>query len=515
MQAKVMVSDRVITKIDGNGKSTEYPTRPKGGSMMTSMVGSDMQIRLNNSIVLNHKDGRISLDFSSEGISHNFILGELLGDELSGMTKPMERTLSMETTRKLDDSLSKAKHACDMYSSFKIDPWQKDRKFVPKVDPKSTLNDLLDQLSNLQQTMTSHSQLAPIDLEWNTELGLKKSLAKQHPQCPGQTRRNWSIARVGGKCTEERLANTKPTVETPKSIPMISQLKLNSLIEELSGRGTLLVVVCIATYAKEQSGYALAYAEKTQTELAQRLGSSAADSVRIVALELSEISGFMDQYNFREVLPGEHAPSCLMFKGGHLVPGYPRRLAGLRIPLGSAFLARPQVLLVEPDPGNQIKLERALRRCGYSSDLAYGKDDRGEGLSLSQTAAHAQRLASRQQVYGVLMISLSFRADVIRGIISSVKRNEPKAFVVGFNGSIQTDEDQELRKQLFSECDHVCAHIPSNTVLQTVLSKCEVGHPIFGKGCAHKREFADEIMGVIQDGRGKSTTLLPSQVPST
>jgi len=361
--------------------------------------------------------------------------------------------------------------------------------------------------------MTSHTQLAPLDLQWNNEHSLKKSLAKHHPQCPGQTKKNWSIARVGGKCTEERLQNAKPTVETPKTVPVISQLKLTSLIEELSGRGILLVVVCIATYAKEQSGYALTFAEKTQTELSQRLGSNVAESVRMVAIELSEISGFMDQYNFRDVLPGEHAPSCLMFRGGHLVPGYPKRLAGLRIPLGSAFLARPQVLLVEPDPGNQFKLERALRRCGYSSDLAYGKDDSGD--SLSQTAAHASRLASRQQVYGILMISLAFRADVIRGIISAVKRNEPKAFVVGFNGSIPVDEDQEQRKRLFEECDHVCGHIPSYTVLQTVLLKCEVGHPIFGKGCAHKKEFCEEIMSVLQDGRGKSTTLLPSQVPSS
>lgn len=515
MQPKVMVSDRVITKLEGNGKSTDYPTRPKGGSML-GVTGSDMSARLNSNITLNHKDGRISLDFSCEGVNHNFVLGELFGEEVGGMTKPLERTLSAEVTRKLDDIHSKAKPTIDMYGSFKIEPWQKDRKCVPKVDPKSSLSELLEQLGTLKSSMTSHTQLAPLDLEWNTELGLKKSLAKHHPQCPGQTKKNWSIARVGGKCTMERLMNTKPTVETPKTVPLISQLKLNSLIDEMSTRGALLVVICIATYAKEQSGYALSFAEKTQTELAQRLGSSFEDSVRIVAIELSEISGFMDQYNFRDVLPGEHAPSCLMFRGGHLVPGYPKRLAGLRIPLGSAFLARPQVLLVEPDPGNQFKLERALRRCGYSSDLAYGKDDFSEGPSLAQTAAHASRLASRQQVYGVLMISLGFRTDVIRGIISSVKRNEPKAFIVGFNGGLPVDEDQELRKRLFEECDHVCACIPSYTVLQTVLSKCQVGHPIFGKGCAHKKEFCDEIVNILQDGRGvKSTTLLPSQVPST
>merc|ERR1719183_2492916 len=125
--------------------------------------------------------------------------------------------------------------------------------------------------------------------EWSTELGLKRALAKQHPQCAGQTRKNWSIARMGGKCTDERLANTKATVVSPKTVQQISQLRLMEIVEESSGKGTLLVVICLATYAKEQSEYARLTAEKAQTELAERMGGrDSQDSVRFVLIELSE-----------------------------------------------------------------------------------------------------------------------------------------------------------------------------------------------------------------------------------
>jgi CheY-like chemotaxis protein len=517
---KIMMQERVLTKIDGSSKAVEFPIRGKGmGANLGSSAGSsDLTMKLNQQVTLKHTNGRVSLDFSSDGINYNFILGELFGDEVSGMPKPCAPSLSEQTQKKLNDANAKMVPVCDMYSSLKIDPSQKDTRPAMTIDTKSTLKDLMAGLNTLRASLT-HPNLAkvehktmkwttdPVEAEWSTELGLKRALQKQHPQCAGQTRKNWSIARMGGKCTDERLANTKASVVSPKTVQQISQLRLMEFVEETSGKGTLLVVICLATYAKEQSEYARLTAEKAQTELAERLGSESQDSVRFVLIELSECAGFADQFNIREA-----PPYYMMFRGGQPVqqhsednvPTIAKRLPGVRIRLHSESLVRPQVLLCEPNPAYQCKLERALRRAGYSSDLALD-------------GAHALRLASRQQVYGVLLISSTLRADAVRSVISAVRRSEGKAMVIAYNSSSPSDEDPDARMRLLEECGHVFPAFPSYTGLQTVLSRCQVGHPVFGHGCSHKKDFCDEIQGVLEHGRGQSTiwgtqTLLPSQL---
>jgi CheY-like chemotaxis protein len=517
---KVMIANRVLTRIDGSGKASEFPTRAKGqsGLLGASAGAADLTMRLNQHVTFVHKSGRTHLDFSSESITHSFILGELNGEEVQGMPKPASTSLSSETARKLEEANSKMGGVCEMYSTLKIDPSQAGSKPAMTLDTKGTLKELMSDLTTLRQSLT-HPNLAkiehrtmkwstdPVDAEWSTDLGLKRALAKQHPQCAGQTKKNWTISRMSGKPTEERLLNTKPTVVPPKTVQQISQLRLMELVDEYSGKGTLLVVICLATYAKEQSEYARLTAEKAQTELAQRLGPDSQDSVKFFLIELSECAGFADQFGVKE-----RPPYYMMFRGGHPVQqqsedaqsAIAKRLPGVRIRLHSESLSRPQVLLVEPNPAYQCKLERAIRRAGYSSDLALD-------------GSHALRLASRQQVYGVLLVSSVLRADAVRSIISAVKRNEANAMVVAYNSSTPSDEDPDARMRLLEECSHVFPAVPSYTGLQTVLLKCEVGHPVFGHGCKHKIDFCDEIQAVLEHGRGQTTlwgtgttTLLPA-----
>jgi len=184
------------------------------------------------------------------------------------------------------------------------------------------------------------------------------------------------------------------------------------------------------------------------------------------------------------------------------IPTIAKRLPGVRIRLHSESLTRPQVLLCEPNPTIQVKLERAIRRAGYSSDLAL---DGADGL----------RLASRGQTYGVLLISSTIRSDAMRGVITAVRRNEGKALILAYNCTEPSDEDPDSRTRALQECSHCFPSLPGITQIQTVLSRCEVGHPVFGKGCQHKLDLCDEIQGVLEHGRGQSTiwgtqTLLPS-----
>lgn len=529
---KVMIQDRVVIKIDGNGKAAEYPTRGRGAStqsLAASLSGTssgaagaaDVTMKISQQITLHHKNGRTSLDFNSDGINHNFILGELFGDDVSGMPKPVSPSLNAETSRKLEEAHAKLGGVCDLYKTHQADPSQKDTKPKMTIDTKNaSLKDLMDGLNNLRTSLL-HPNLAKVEhstkkwsndmdhAEWSTELGLKKALAKHHKECAGQGRKNWSIERMGGKWTEERGAKTKATVVTPKTVQQISQLKLMELVDETAGKGTLLVVICLATYAKEQSEYARLTAEKAQTELAQRMGNEAQDSVRFVLIELSECAGFADQYNIKE-----RPPYYMMFRGGQPVQQHSedaqatiaKRLPGTRIRLHSESLSRPQALLVEPNPTFQHKLERAIRRAGYSSDLALD-------------GSHALRLASRQQVYGIVIVSSILRADAIRSIVSAVRRMEANAMIVAYNSSVHSDEDPDARMRFLEECSHVFPAVPSQTGLQTVLSRCEVGHPVFGHGCKHKKDFCDEIQAVLEHGRGQTTlwgtgttTLLPGQL---
>merc|ERR1719162_1882653 len=202
---KVMIADKVLTKIDGSGKSSEFATRAKGQSMSptsgNSAGAADLTMKLNQNVTMSHKNGRTSLDFNSDGINYNFILGELFGEEVSGMPKPCSPTLAAETVRRLDATHGKLGGVCDMYSSLKVDPSQKGARPAMTLDTSGTLKELMEGLNTLR-TSLAHPNLAKVEhttmkwstgpdhAEWSTDLGLKRALAKQHPQCPGQTRKN-------------------------------------------------------------------------------------------------------------------------------------------------------------------------------------------------------------------------------------------------------------------------------------------------------------------------------------
>merc|ERR1719160_1911751 len=103
-----------------------------------------------------------------------------------------------ESMAMLQASNSKMAGIGELFGTLKVDPSQVGTKPSVKVDTKSNLKDLVEQLGNLKASMSLNTTLAPWDLEWSKEHELKKTLVQQHPQCPGQTRRNWSIARMSG-----------------------------------------------------------------------------------------------------------------------------------------------------------------------------------------------------------------------------------------------------------------------------------------------------------------------------
>jgi CheY-like chemotaxis protein len=279
----------------------------------------------------------------------------------------------------------------------------------------------------------------------------------------------------------------KPTATCPVTVELISQLKLPEVIDEHSSNNKLLVVICLASYAREPSNYAGMMAEKAQAELMKRYRGNPLP-VRFVSVELSELGLVAEQYGIREI------PYCLMFLGGHLV--HSKKLSGMKMTLRDGFTSRPSILLVESNPAAQLKLERTLRRNGYNSDLALD-------------VPMALRLASRQTPYGVLLISSALRVDQIRSIVSAVRRQQPKALILAYNSNMPSDEDVEVRKRFLDECTHVFLHIPGISALAAVLSRFDVTRTTFPHVGDNKMDFVEEILGVVERGHGPG----PEQSP--
>lgn len=493
---KLMIGDKELTLIDSSGQATTMPRATPSASStsgrMTSRSKSDMQIQLNSSVTVSHQNGRTTVGFQGQGVNHSFVLGELLGEEVAGMTprRPMGGTEN--TPRGLMEVTQKLQGVREQVSAIKVDTSQKGTKPAHTINT-ANLQEVLDNLSSLQQTL-AHPNLAPPNLEWKTEKGLKKLLAAHHAQFRPQAQgKNWTIAKFSGKCTEERLTSAKPTVATPRTVELVSMLRLPELIEESSQRGKLLVVICLATFAKEPSAFAQLLAEKAHAELWLKFGEGTSLPVRLVAVELSEASGFSRQYGVKEV------PYCLMFQNGNCV--HSKGLSHSKVSFKDTYMARPRVLLVEPNPSFQFKIERILKRNGFESDLA-------------MDGAQAARLSSTKmlQPYGIVLASLQVHTEQLKTIASNVKGFEPNALMVGYNAGAPAEEDLDSRKRFFEECVHVFPFLPSYTGLAAVAARHDSAKPSYQHVGHSKKDLVDEILNVLEGGGRSVAAAAPPPV---
>merc|ERR1712151_1020328 len=170
---------------------------------------------------------------------------------------------------------------------------------------------------------------------------------------------------------------------------------------------------------------------------------------------------------------------------------YARRLRGMRPPARDLETnLKPRVLLVEANPMHQLKLERNIRRNGFSADLALN-------------GSHGLQLASRQQAYGILLLSALLRLEDLRAIRTAVRRVEPNAVIIVYDAAMPVeDEDAEVRQCYFDECSHVFPYVPSYTAIASVLGRFEVLSKMTTKviGGDHKQNFLDDVLCVL-DGK--------------
>mmetsp|Transcript_31986 Transcript_31986/g.74945 ORF Transcript_31986/g.74945 Transcript_31986/m.74945 type:complete len:578 (-) Transcript_31986:66-1799(-) len=474
--SKMLVRDREIILLEGDGKSSTFTS--SGPNATTLPVG----LSLNSQIQVQHSAGRTQLRFVGDGVEHSFDIGEMNGMATQGM---MDKQPVKDSHPELQDLGKTLSDLMDRVASLRVEPSQPKRL-------KDSKGQLFSASSPELTRAGSQTLLSPLGASLHMmgdPAKMRKMLREQHPPCPGPLGRSgrpqkWTIANVSGRLSLEKLAHVKPTVDAPSTLAEVSQVKLQSLIEGCAASHTLLVVICLATFAAEQSNYARRLAEKAHTDLLKRYGPSSSGSpapVQMVAVELSEMPLLAKQYNIRE------APYCLMFQHGGLV--YSQRLSGMKLLAKEAFSGRPHVLLVEPTPVLQLKLEKALRRSGCTSDLALEVQS---GITM----------ASKSRGYGLLVVTADVGVETIGALITAAQQLEPTAKVVVYNAG----KDLKSFRGLGDSCAHVFPSLPSWTGLSTVLAKTDLASRMSTDVGDGKEAFLADVINVLDNGRSPAGT---------
>jgi hypothetical protein len=270
-------------------------------------------------------------------------------------------------------------------------------------------------------------------------------------------------------------------------------------------------VICLASYSS-QSLHAKKLVETAHAELVKRYGDKDRYPYlpfRFVTIELSEDRTFSMKYGIKEV------PCCLMFSGGQMV--YQEKLGGMKMVQRDTYTSRPRVLLLEPNPSKQLKLERALKRAGFSSDLAVD-------------ASVAAQFATREQ-YGVLLLPLSGCSreaqrggrnetqvisggqgaftppgyptiDQLKVVIGTVRQKSPGVLIFAFCPAEVEEDEKDAMRLLNDECAYVFQHMPGQQSLAAVLSRHKETLPTFGHTGTSSGDFVNEVERVLDQSRG-------------
>mmetsp|Transcript_35541 Transcript_35541/g.81424 ORF Transcript_35541/g.81424 Transcript_35541/m.81424 type:complete len:575 (-) Transcript_35541:52-1776(-) len=471
----LLVRESDVTLLESDGRSSTWPNSLPSSPKTT---GVPVVLTVNPQLQIHHSSRRTKLRFHGDGVEHSFSVGELLGEHPAGMQLAQDLPAAPTELSEMRKTLS---DLMDKVSLLRVDPVQ------PKRLKDSKSSGLA--ASSPELALAGSSSLLGSKLKTAGAAEIRKLLQEQHPCCPGPPGpggkpQKWTIGQVSGRLSLHRLAQVKPTVDMPVSLKEISQVRLQSLIDECASNNVLLVVICLATYSSAQSNYARQLAEKAHTELLKRFQSSAKQPpAQIVAVELSESGYLAKEFHVKE------APYCLMFQNGSVV--YSKRLSGMKLLAKEAFSSRPHALLIESSPLLQLKLEKALRRCGCTSDLAFEVQ---QGLTL----------ASQSRRYGLAVVSADVGAHAIGNIVTLLQQREPDARAIVYNAG----KDKESFRALGSACMHVFPSLPSWTAISKLLPQMNLTNTGMIDAGDNKKAFLLDVLDMLDRGGGRTTNSL-------
>lgn len=478
-----LIMDDLMTISDKDGNETLLDLRKPDRE--------ERVLKLSNNFTIRRTAGRTTIEFSCERVRQNFPVGEVQGELPQGLSKsqplPKGKLDNMKGpggdagpgAKTLGDTMEmlKGMHA-GLDTTMKVDPWQPRTK-TEKAGEKT-----------MEEVLAELTQLAANPLAFTTETTLKIKLMEKNPWM----NRGKTICKWSGKYTDEGASMLPSIITCPRSLKEVSQLALQDEIDSLSGKSTLLVVVCLASYAA-QSAYARGLAERTWAEFVDRhIKKSGGDPrdpqslegipVRICAVEMAECNIVRSKYGVRDV------PYCLMFQGGTKV--YGQKMGGSKEVLRYPDLSRPRLLLLEPQACNQLRSERAVRRNGLNFDLA-------------TSSAEAIRRAA-QDTYGILLASTEVGVEELRNVYAAVRRNREDALLFLVHDATAPPvegEDEYAKKALKEEHAHLFMRPLGKVALETTLTRFKTCKPQFKAAGTTKDDFVKEIERVME-GRGPS-----------
>jgi len=473
---RLLVRDSDVTLLESDGRSSTWPNALPSSPKST---GVPVVLTVNAQLQIHHSSRRTKLRFHGDGVEHSFSVGEMLGEHPAGM--PLVAQEVNTAPPELDQMRKTLSELMDKVSLLRVDPVQPPRRL--KDSKSSGLA-----ASSPELALAGSSSLLGSKLKTAGATEIRKLLQEQHPSCPGPLGpggkpQKWTIGQVSGRLSLHRLAQVRPTVDIPVSLKEVSQTRLQSLIEECAANNVLLVVICLATYSSTQSNYARQLAEKAHAELLKRFESSSAKQppAQIVAVELSESGYLAKEFHVKE------APYCLMFQNGSVV--YSKRLSGMKLLAKEAFSSRPHALLIESSPLLQLKLEKALRRCGCTSDLAF-------------EAQNGLNLASQARRYGLAVVSAEAGVDAIGHIVTLLQQREPDARAIVYNAG----KDKASFRALGAACLHVFPSVPSWTALAKLLPQMNLTNTGMIDTGDNKKAFLLDVLDMLDRGGGGRTT---------
>lgn len=468
-----LIMEESMVSTDGKGVDTMIQVQHG------KVAGPETSLKLNNQLTLRRGGGKgLFLDFMADRVSHSFAIGALNGELPPDLTATLPRGerlgaslgSTMQQLKELTSNISDPNNG-----TLKVDPFLNRTKHSRSADPP-TLESVLATLNSLKESPFLNA----------TEPVLKKKLGTKHPLM----QRAKTICKWSGKYTDEGAAQLPPCVKTPQTLKEVSQAHVLELVDQLSGRGTLLVVVCLASYA-DQSAFARRLAEACCAEFAEKhaksaggLGDPAAAPVQFVAVEMSECRALANKYEIKEV------PYCLMFQGGAKV--YGQKMGGMKEALRYPDIARPRVLLLEPQCKNQLRSERAVKRNGLSWDLAISPSD-------------AQRMAAGES-YGLLIASTEVSLEEIRNVFAAVRRNRDDAIMFLVHDPTTTppaEGDDFAKKAVKDDTAHLFSRPLGKMALESALAKYGSFKPRYMSAGTTKEDFVKEIERTLE-GRTKT-----------
>jgi len=446
---------------------------PKGQCVGTFSYRGDkhgeLSVKLNSALTvrMEPREKLTVLELNCERVQHMVWLGEV-SPHLDTIRVANERTAPLRKTNKVtlindvplesSDTLGRTtKNLRDLGSHLM------GIKSSTSVGGKATVVTEPGGLLDVNATLTGLLQGMR---EFATEGGLRKKIRDDHLAFP----RAATINKWSGRYTvsKHRDCILKPLVETPQTCQVITSRRLQGMTEELSDQSVLIVAICTAIWA-DQSKHALRVAERTHAELLKKHMRPDMEPsefpFRFVNVEMTEAGALVSDTKYVNLLAKEHQitalPWCLMFFRGQRV--HSAKMGGFCERLRYPSLARPRVLLLEPQAAHQLESESAVKRCGLSLDLAL-------------SSADAHMLAGRTTPpYGIVMASSECGTDALVGLIDRCRRRNSECLFFLLHHPHKVEETPALRKLALDKdlCNQVITRPVRKARLELVINRYE------------------------------------------